>query len=169
MIDMGIAAKKKGLGPFVVVCIQECERMNILLSVIKKSLEELRDGLAGKLNMTDDMESLAMKLFINMQPDLWIKYGYPSNKNLADWFADLMRRCEQLEEYQTELEVPRALWISGMFNPMSFITAVMQVTARDTGMPLDDMCIQTDVTNFKFPEDLTEPAKEGKFIYGFFL
>lgn len=169
MIDMNIAAKKKNMTPFVVVCLQECERMNTLLAVIKKSLEELRDGLAGKLNMTEDMELLASKLFMNMQPPLWEKYGYPSKKNLADWYTDLTRRCEQLQEYSSELETPTSLWISGMFNPMSFITAVMQVTARDTGTPLDDMTIQTDVTNYRLPEDLPEPAAAGKYIHGFFL
>lgn len=92
MIDMYGKAKEKS--PFVVVCLQECERMNNLLFTIKTTLEELSDGLAGKLNMTDSMEELGSKLFINMQPPNWVKVAYPSLKNLADWFADLIARCD---------------------------------------------------------------------------
>lgn len=44
--------------PYIVVCLQECERMNGLLKEIKTSLEDLRLGLTGALNMTDAMESL---------------------------------------------------------------------------------------------------------------
>jgi dynein heavy chain len=140
-IDINIKATKKGKTPFVVVCLQECERMNKLLFDMKTSLEELMDGLLGKLNMTENMEELANKLFINMQPPGWVKVAYPSLKNLADWFDDLVKRCDQLMEYQEELEAPKSLWISGLFNPMSFITAIKQVTARKTGQSLDDMVL----------------------------
>lgn len=42
----------------MVVCLQEVERMNILLGEIRKSLEDLRLGLTGALNITDSMENL---------------------------------------------------------------------------------------------------------------
>jgi dynein heavy chain len=73
--------------------------MNTLLFTIKSSLEELKDGLDGKLNMTDNMEELANKLFINMQPPGWVKVAYPSLKSLTDWYDDLIKRCLQLEDY----------------------------------------------------------------------
>jgi dynein heavy chain len=92
MIDMFIRAKDKS--PFVVVCLQECERMNFLLFEIKKSLEELMDGMLGKLNMTDNMEDLGARLFVNQAPPSWNKVAYPSLKNLADWFVDLIGRCD---------------------------------------------------------------------------
>lgn len=50
--------KAKEKSPFQVVCLQECERMNLLLQTIKVSLEDLRLGLEGALNMTDQMEIL---------------------------------------------------------------------------------------------------------------
>lgn len=76
----------------VVVCLQECERMNILISTIRTTLEDLDAGLKGQLNITDDMEALAAKMFINLQPDIWIKYAYFSLKDLLTWFDDLMMR-----------------------------------------------------------------------------
>ena len=40
-----ITLKIKDKTPFIVVCLQECERMNGLLGEIKKTLEDLRLGL----------------------------------------------------------------------------------------------------------------------------
>lgn len=54
MINMEEKAKDKT--PFLVVCLQECERMNGLLKVIKDTLTDLDMGLSGALNMTDSME-----------------------------------------------------------------------------------------------------------------
>lgn len=57
MLELFDRAKERT--PFIVVCLQECERMNILTGTIKKSLQDLEMGLLGQLNMTDEMESLA--------------------------------------------------------------------------------------------------------------
>jgi len=67
------------------------------------------------------------------------------------------------------METPICLWISGLFNPMSFLTAIMQATARENGLPLDDMCLKTDVLNVKDKTELTENAAVGAYIHGFFL
>lgn len=40
--------------------------MNTLTGVITKTLQDLDAGLKGQLNMTDDMESLADAMFINV-------------------------------------------------------------------------------------------------------
>jgi dynein heavy chain len=53
------------------------------------------------------------------------------------WYDDLLLRIAQLDEYSEELIAPKSTWISGLFNPMSFLTAVMQTTARRDILPLD--------------------------------
>lgn len=63
MFDVNSRAKDKT--PYVVVCLQECERMNILLTEIRSSLNDLDAGLRGALNITDAMETLAIKLNLN--------------------------------------------------------------------------------------------------------
>lgn len=80
-----------------------------------------------------------------------------------------MLRIKQLSEYSEELVVPRSLWISGLFNPMSFLTAIKQVTSRAKGLALDDMTLKTDVTNTKDYRDVLESAEDGAFVHGFFL
>jgi len=63
MLD--ITARVKDKTPYVVVCLQECERMNILTTTMRSSLEDLDAGLKGQLNVTEDMDALAAKMFLN--------------------------------------------------------------------------------------------------------
>jgi dynein heavy chain len=123
-IMLDLFAKAKERSPYVVVCLQECERMNILTGTIVQTLEDLDAGLKGSLNITDDMEALGTSMFLNSIPDLWTKYAYFSLKGLGAWFDDLMLRINQLIEYADELIAPKSLWISGLFNPMSFLTSI---------------------------------------------
>jgi dynein heavy chain len=85
---------------------------------------------------------------------LWEKYAYASKKDLLTWFDDLLLRIEQLEAYSEELIAPMSLWISGLFNPMSYLTAIMQVTARNEGLALDNMILRTTVLNIEKPKDI---------------
>lgn len=108
-------------------------------------------------------------MFLNLQPDLWVKYAYFSLKSLPAWFDDLLLRIKQLDEYIEELKAPASLWISGLFNPMSYLTSIMQVTARRDNLALDDMTLKTTVTNERDPANITESAENGAYIHGFFL
>ncbi|KRW98533.1 P-loop containing nucleoside triphosphate hydrolase [Pseudocohnilembus persalinus] len=155
--------------PFTVVCLQEIERMNNLLIVIKTSLEELKMGLNGALNMTDSMETLIQSLQFNQVPQNWQAAAYFSKKNLQSWYLDLIERNNQLLQWTDNMQTPYSLCISYLFNPMSFITAVMQVIARQQNLPLDNMVIQTNVTLFKEPSEVTGPAEQGAYIHGFYL
>jgi hypothetical protein len=47
---------------YMMVAIQEAERMNILTAELKRSLAELDLGLKGDLTMSDPMEQLMMAL-----------------------------------------------------------------------------------------------------------
>jgi len=167
MIEVHGRAKDKT--PYVVVCLQECERMNILLSEIRSSLNDLDAGLRGALNITDAMETLANQLNLNIVPTFWEKYAYASKKPLLDWFADMRERQAQLVNWSEALETPAVVWISALFNPMSYLTAIMQVTARANMLPLDDMALVTEVLNTKDKSEYPEFASEGAYIYGFFL
>jgi len=81
-----IMGKAKDKTPYVVVCLQECERMNVLLQEIRTSLNDLDAGLRGALNVTDAMEALGASLKYNTIPAFWEKYAYASKKGLLDWF-----------------------------------------------------------------------------------
>jgi len=104
--------------------------MNTLLDTVRLSLIELDAGLKGTLNISDAMEELSNCIFLGKQPERWVKVAYNSLKELSSWFDDMLRRVDQLNEYSEELIAPKSLWISGLFNPMSYLTAIKQFTAR---------------------------------------
>lgn len=167
MIDLFVRATERP--PFIVVCLQECERMNTLLKEIKDSLTDLDAGLKGTLNITEAMEGLATSLSLNKVDGSWAKVAYLSKKSLMVWLEDISIRCAQLEAWSNEFVTPTVLWLSGLFNPMSFLTAIMQITARSTGLPLDDMLLRSSVRNELDPEEIAEAPESGAYVCGFSL
>ena len=111
-------------GPFVVVALQECQRMNGmrhiytkhqlfkltinyyfsgLISEIRRSLVELDKGMKGQLNMSQPMEDLIKAISINQWPGRnpfsqcrWESKAWPSMKNLISEFADMLLRIQQV-------------------------------------------------------------------------
>ena len=156
-----ISAQNKGdaPNPFQIVCQQECERMNELILVMVTTLVELELGLDGALNMTDAMDSLGKDINLNRVPPSWGVF-YMSKKPLDSWFSDLKKRCEQLHSWSSTIILPRPLRLSFLFNPMSFLTAIMQITARENGLPLDNMALVTKITNFKDVNELIASEKK---------
>ncbi|XP_041078235.1 dynein heavy chain 9, axonemal-like [Polyodon spathula] len=154
--------------PYIVVAIQECERMNMLTREIKRSLKELNLGLKGELTMTSDMENLQNAIFLDQVPESWTKRAYPSIAGLAGWFVDLISRIKELETWTSDFALPSAVWLAGFFNPQSFLTAIMQSMARKNEWPLDKMCLQCDVTK-KNREDFSSPPREGAYVHGLFM
>lgn len=167
MIEIQLKIEEKT--PLMIVAIQECEKMNSLLNEIRFSLTELDQGLDGALNITEAMETLQKCLEINIIPPNWAANTNPTKKALSDWFADLLLRVAQLVEWTENVETPAVLWISGLFNPMSYLTAIMQVTARAENLPLDGVVLRTEVKNTDRPEDFPNFASNGAYINGLFL
>ncbi|XP_069786102.1 dynein axonemal heavy chain 17-like isoform X3 [Narcine bancroftii] len=151
--------------PYIVVAFQECERTNILTAELKRSLKELNLGLKGELTITADMENISNALYFDTVPESWSNLAYPSLLNLAAWFTDLLLRIRDLEAWSTDFVLPNAVWLSGLFNPQSFLTAIMQSMARKNEWPLDKMCLVVEVTK-KNKEDITSAPREGAYIHG---
>lgn len=70
-----------------------------------------------------------------------------SNWNMASWFkgkcfscclllsrfTDLLLRCRELDTWTQDLTLPAVVWLSGLFNPQSFLTG----QCREGGQPLN--------------------------------
>lgn len=82
-----------------------------------------------------------------------------------------MERIQQFTDWTDKFEIPKSLWISGLFNSMSFLTAIMQSTARADSLALDKMSLNYVVTEFADPSEILgdNPCDEGAFIHGLFL
>nr|XP_056713421.1 dynein axonemal heavy chain 11 [Euleptes europaea] len=166
MVD--IMQKSAARTPYILVCFQECERMNILIREIRRSLKQLDLGLKGELTFSSAMEALQSALFFGLVPDTWTNLAYPSTYSLPQWFNDLLMRCRELDTWTQDLVLPAVVWLSGFFNPQSFLTAIMQSMARRNNWSLDKMCLTTDVTK-KSRDDYGHPPREGAYIFGLFM
>eukprot|EP00428_Durinskia_dybowskii_P017729 CAMPEP_0170211688 /NCGR_PEP_ID=MMETSP0116_2-20130129/5460_1 /TAXON_ID=400756 /ORGANISM="Durinskia baltica, Strain CSIRO CS-38" /LENGTH=518 /DNA_ID=CAMNT_0010462223 /DNA_START=72 /DNA_END=1625 /DNA_ORIENTATION=- len=71
MIEIRGRLKEEDYTPFVIVSLQESDRMNLLLTAMRSSMSELELGISGQLNVTDNMESLAVDLQANKVNALW--------------------------------------------------------------------------------------------------
>ncbi|XP_062336891.1 dynein axonemal heavy chain 11 [Osmerus eperlanus] len=163
-----ITSKTAERSPYILVCFQECERMNMLIYEIRRSLKELDLGLKGELAISSEMEQIQTALFFDNVPDTWTRLAYPSTYSLALWYNDVLLRCRELDSWTQDLSLPSVVWLSGLFNPQSFLTAVMQSLARKNEWPLDKMNLTVDVTK-KFKEEFNQPAREGAYVYGLYM
>ncbi|GAB1597647.1 dynein beta chain, ciliary isoform X1, partial [Argonauta hians] len=168
MLELMAKVPPESRTPYVVVAFQECERMNMLIGELRRTLKELDLGLKGELTITSDMENLGNALFLDQIPVSWANRAYPSLYNLTAWYADLIQRFKELEIWVSDFQLPASVWLGGFFNPQSFLTAIMQQMARKNEWPLDKMCIQCDVTK-KSREDMAGPPREGAFIHGLYM
>ncbi|GCC35872.1 hypothetical protein chiPu_0014361, partial [Chiloscyllium punctatum] len=122
----------------------------------------------GELTVSPEMETLQSALYYDNVPEIWSRMAYPSSYGLAQWFNDVILRCRELDTWTQDLSLPAVVWLSGFFNPQSFLTAIMQSVARKNEWPLDKMCLSVDVTK-KTKEDYSHPPREGAYIHGLFL
>lgn len=163
-----LTAKVEDRTPYISVALQECDRMMTLSNEIRRSLKELELGLKGDLTISESMEALMNALYLNSVPASWEKLAYPSLQGLASWYADLLQRIKELESWVAEFQLPSVVWLSGLFNPQSFLTAIMQTTARKMEWPLDRMVLTVDVTK-KSREEFSGVPREGAYVHGLFM
>lgn len=162
-------AAAEDMDPFQNVLLQECERMNYLLSQMTLSLLELDMGFRGEVTLTSSMESLQECLYYERIPVTWEMAAYPSRRSLAPWLANLQQRIAQLQEWCTQVtEVPLVLWLPGLFNPQSFLTAILQASARKNGLELDKLGIVTDITK-RNVDAIDAASRDGQYVFGLAL
>ena len=101
-------------------------------------------------------------------PPSWTKRAYASLNGLSAWYTDLLLRIKELESWTSDFNLPSSVWLSGFFNPQSFLTAIMQSTARKNELPLDRMCLVCEVTK-KNKEEMGMAPREGAFIHGLYM
>merc|ERR1712196_449420 len=140
---------------------------------------ELDKGLKGQLNMSDAMEDLSIAFRLNQWPGrdpfaqcAWEKLAWPSLKSLSSQFSDMLKRVAMLVEWTETLQRPECLWLPGLFNPTAYLTAVMQVTGRMTGVALDKATTETHVPLMRNPKDervTSQQPENGVYVHGLYI
>ncbi|XP_059574595.1 dynein axonemal heavy chain 2 isoform X3 [Alligator mississippiensis] len=117
--------------PLTVVLLQEMQRYNALLRVVRSSLVELEKGIQGLVVMSTTLEEIFNCIHDARVPPLWER-AYPSLKPLGSWTRDLGQRVEQLARWAETAHPPVLFWLGGFTFPTGFLTAVLQGAARQS-------------------------------------
>ena len=113
---------------------------------------------------------LQNSLYLDTIPASWMKLGWPSMRSLSGWLANASERITQLSDWVSiPSDIPAVTWLGGLFNPQSFLTAIMQVSAQAANLELDRLSIVCEVSKKIDPNDITAPSRDGAFIHGLSL
>lgn len=116
--------------------LQEIQRFNRLLSVMKGSLEELQKAIKGLVVMSSELDSMYLSMLNQQVPGNWERVAYPSLKPLMSWFRDLLERVDFMDQWLVQGQPP-CFWISGFFFPQGFMTGVLQTHSRKHKVAID--------------------------------
>ena len=160
---------EEGLIPSLsTVLVQEMEKFNRLLKKMKQSLVDLDLAIQGFIVMSEELDSMYLKIQNNQQPDNWTKVGYPSLKPLSSWFKDLIKRVAFMQDWLQNGN-PASYWLPGLFFPQGFMTVVLQTHARTYRIAIDALSFSFDFLDAEDAEQITEAAEDGVFIHGLFM
>ncbi|KAK9823491.1 hypothetical protein WJX72_003121 [[Myrmecia] bisecta] len=156
------------LNSLSVVLSQEMHRLNRLTNTMRTSLVELQKAITGLVVMSSELELMYNSFLNNQVPELWAAVAYPSLKALGAWVEDYQRRSAFLRSWLTGGS-PATFWLSGLFFPQGFMTAVLQMHARKYAIPIDRLGMQVEVTQHMTAEDVSTAPEDGVYIDGLWL
>lgn len=146
---------------------QEIDRFNVLLKLMKSSLDLLDRAIEGTVVMSMDLESMMLKFLDNKVPLAWEGVGYPSLKPLGSWMPDLILRVAFLSKWLYE-GPPVTFWVPSFYFPQGFMTAALQTFARKTQTPIDTLIFKSNILTV-FGDGVTEAPEDGVIMHGIYL
>jgi len=149
---------------------QEAAKYNRLLAKLHLQLPLFRRAVKGFVVMTEDLESVGKGLFMNVVPEGWGSVGFLSLKPLTSWYKDLNLRIDFFKLWYDNGH-PINFWVSGLFFPQAFFTAVMQNFARANKYAIDRIDFDVEVRDdCKLDgSDIPEHPAAGCYMWGMFL
>ena len=149
------------------VLCQEMLRYNGLLSVVRTSLVNLDQAVAGLIVMSGDLEKVFNSFALNQVPAMWKGKSFPSMKGLGSYVADLLARLNMLTSWYEDGQPP-TFWLPGFFFTPSFTTAALQNFARKNKLAIDSIEYRFEMLD-GVHTDYPEPPEDGIYVYGLFL
>ena len=161
-----IMSSRSDPDPLKTVLLQELERYNKLLKILRSSLAQLELGIQGLSVITPELEAVFFGMLSGIVPIMW-SFAYPSLKPLGSWSMDLIARIEQMDKWLNDA-LPNVFWFTGFTYPTGFLTALLQTCARKTGEAIDALGWEFNV----IPQEesgIGQYPKDGAYMKGMFL
>lgn len=111
--------------PLTVHLRQEIDRLNIIILLAAKTLQNLRLAIAGTVALSGDLIQALDCLYDARIPPVWLRKSWEA-ATLGNWFMGLTGRFNQLDKWISTGR-PKAYWLTGFFNP--------QVSSGSAGRP----------------------------------
>jgi dynein heavy chain len=141
--------------------VQEIERYNGLLKMLKANNKLLIKGIQGFVVISKEQEEVLQALFEGRVPAAWL-VAYPSLKPLGSWMPDLLERIGQLNFWAYE-SIPKAFWLGGLTYPTSFLTGLLQASARKNMVSVDALSFDF-IVQAGDESSITATPKEGSYF-----
>jgi len=135
---------------------------------MRQSLVEIDLAIKGFIVMSEELDSMYLRLQNNHVPLNWAKVGYPSLKPLSSWYKDFLVRVAFFEKWLKEGN-PASYWLPGMFFPQGFMTGVLQTHARQYRIAIDKLAYSFEFLDAEGPEEVDEAPEDGVYVHGLFM
>jgi dynein heavy chain len=116
---------------------QEIDRMQRVISTVRRTLVDLKLAIDGTIIMNEPLRNALDFIYDAKIPTLWMKISWESS-TLGFWFTELIERNNQFRKWLFE-DKPVCYWMTGFFNAQGFLTAMRQVRIRN---------LECEVTHF---------------------
>jgi dynein heavy chain len=155
-----------GATPLNIFLGQEIDRLQNVISTVRKTLKDLKLAIAGTIIMSAVLQSAYDAVYMSRVPPSWTKVSWVASQ-IGNWFVELLGRHAQLLTW-LENGRPKCLWLTGFFNCTGLLTSVRQTDARNHQWALDDVMLRTEVLT-KEKDEIKEMPQDGIYIYGLSL
>jgi dynein heavy chain len=160
------------------VLLQEIKDIEVILELVKKSLKDIKDALAGTLLMTETITECIDSLYLIKPPNIWMFDANGSeiswlSPNASSWFEGLKIRAEKLREWLSCNNDQRpAFYLPGILKPQGFLAAFRQeffkLKKKSPGNAKEFEKLALDQIDLVYTPDRTEtdPTKLTKNLKG---
>ncbi|GLD99919.1 hypothetical protein PINS_up008647 [Pythium insidiosum] len=162
--------------PLNIFLFQEIQRLQVVLSIVRHSLEETQRAILGEIALTATIRDTINAIFDGKVPRVWLYRAAGDEiswlaSTLGLWFTGLTDRTLQLRQW-LERGRPNSFWLAGFSNPQGFLTAMRQEVTRhhvNDRWALDDVVYHSEVTDYEKLEQIKQAPRDGILVHGLLL